>query len=137
MHLLLLLACAGTPSHELASASGLLAPCPSSPNCVSSLADPGDGTHYIRPLLDHGATPADLDRVAALVQAEPRTELLSRTDTALHATFTSALFRFVDDVEVVLEGDVLHVRSASRVGHGDLGVNRERVERLRQGLQAG
>jgi uncharacterized protein (DUF1499 family) len=55
------------------------------------------------------------------------------TGDYLWATFTSRVFRFVDDLELRMDRDarVVHVRSASRVGYSDLGVNRKRVERLR------
>jgi uncharacterized protein (DUF1499 family) len=54
-------------------------------------------------------------------------------DGYLWTTFTSRLFRFVDDVEfrMVSTDGIIHVRSASRVGYSDLGVNRRRVEKLR------
>lgn len=117
--LVLLVACAGA-----APQNGPFAPCPNSPNCVSSLAT--DSTHQIDPL------PAgDLDRLQALVLSLPRTALVERTGDYLHVTFTTRLMRFVDDVEFRVAGDHIDVRSASRVGKGDLGVNRARVEELR------
>jgi uncharacterized protein (DUF1499 family) len=105
------------------------APPPSSPNCVSSRADAGDKVHHIRPLAG-----TDLSKVKAVVQGMPRTEIVEEADGYLKAVFTSALFRFKDDVEFEQEGDVVHVRSASRVGYGDLGANRKRVEAIRAAL---
>ncbi len=106
-----------------------LAPVPKSPNCVSSRADPADRVHAIAPL-----SGADLDRVKAVMAAMPRTELVEEAEGYLHYVCTTALLRFKDDVEFEQDGDVVHVRSASRVGYGDLGVNRKRVEGIRRAL---
>ncbi len=106
-------------------------PCPSSPNCVSSLAS--DALHAIAPLQVRGPADSVVDRLAAVVLAFPRTELVAQTPDTLSVTFTSGLFRFVDDVSFKVDpaGSVIHVRSASRVGRGDLGANRKRVEAIR------
>jgi uncharacterized protein (DUF1499 family) len=111
-----------------------LAPCPSSPNCVSSLAS--DAMHAIRPLPLPAADPIGV--VRGIVESFPRTRVLQSDDGYLHATFASRIFRFVDDVEFLVDADagVLHVRSASRVGQGDMGVNRRRVEAIRTRLAA-
>ena len=106
-----------------------LKPPPASPNCVSSKADPSDKEHYIEPL-----AVADLDRIRQVVDGMPRTRVKTAEDDYLHAVFTSALFRFKDDVEFEVEGDIVHVRSASRVGYSDLGANRKRVEAIRKAL---
>ena len=110
-----------------------LKPPPSSPNCVSSLADPADAEHFIAPLQG-----ASLAQVRAVVEAMPRTRVVTAEDDYLHVVFTSALFRFKDDVEFEVDGEVdgevVHVRSASRVGHSDLGANRKRVEAIRRAL---
>lgn len=109
-----------------------LGPCPSTPNCVSSLA--ADDLHRIDPLPMPAGNP--IDRIAEVVLSLPRTAIVERDDAYLHATFTSRVFRFVDDVEFLVDHDagVVHVRSASRVGVGDLGVNRSRVEEIRKRL---
>ena len=106
-----------------------LAPPPLSPNCVSSRAKPTDRLHYIQPL-----TRTTLDHIRSVVTAMPRTEVIEQTDEYMHVVFTTALFRFRDDVEFERDGDVVHVRSASRVGYGDLGTNRRRVEAIRRAL---
>ena len=66
----------------------------------------------------------------------PRTTIVEKSDTYIHVEARSRIFRFVDDVDFVLDvrESVIHVRSASRVGHGDLGVNRRRVEQIRSAL---
>jgi uncharacterized protein (DUF1499 family) len=106
------------------------APVPKSPNCVSSRADPSDAGHFIEPL-----TGTTLAAVRAHVEQLPRVTVKESSDTYLHVVFTTAFFRFKDDVEFEPEGDVVHVRSASRMGHSDLGVNRKRVEAFRTALR--
>jgi len=115
-----------------------LAPCPASPNCVSTQADPSDSVHRIEPLRwPQGMTPeAVLDALEAVLASEPRTAVVLREGPRLEATFTSRAFRFVDDLVVVVDGATrtLHLRSAARLGQGDFGVNRRRAERLLDAL---
>lgn len=122
------------PSVAEAETPEVLAPCPDSPNCVSSQEDPGDAEHHIAalPLGDRDVDTALAD-LEALVQAQPRAVVQVRKGPYLAATFTSKVFRWVDDVEFLVDAEagVVHVRSASRVGHSDLGVNRDRIETLR------
>ncbi len=107
------------------------APCPATPNCVSTEAPATDTVHALPPL----PLPPDLDPVAALdafeaiVRSARRTDVLTREALALHAIDRSLVFRFVDDVHARVDpvARVLHARSASRVGGGDLGVNRRRL----------
>jgi uncharacterized protein (DUF1499 family) len=110
---------------------GRLAPCPSSPNCVSSQA--GDDAHRVAPLPFTGTAGAAIGRLTAIVRSLPRASVVTTTGTYLHAEFRSAVFRFVDDVEFLADepAGVIHVRSASRVGFSDLGVNRRRIEAIR------
>lgn len=112
---------------------GRLAPPPRSPNCVTSVADADDPVHHIAPLAWSGSIDDALDRLEAIVAASPRTAVVTREGPYLHVTYTTKWFRFVDDVEfhVVPEEGVVHVRSASRVGYGDMGLNRRRVEAIR------
>lgn len=105
------------------------APPPPTPNCVSSRADPADRQHHAPPL------ETTLAAVRAAMAAAPRTRLVEEADGYLHYVVTTRFFRFEDDVEFEAEGDRVHVRSASRVGHSDLGVNRRRVEALRRALR--
>ena len=67
------------------------------------------------------------------VSGMKRARIVAAEERYIHAEFTSALFRFVDDVEFLLDSETktIHVRSASRVGYSDLGVNRRRVEEIR------
>lgn len=112
-----------------------LALCPNSPNCVSSQAT--DADHYIAPFKITG-NPAEVWEAFKLTLAgQNRTVITGSTDHFLHAEATSLLFRFVDDIDAILDTEAkqIHIRSASRVGYSDLGVNRKRVEALRLQLQ--
>ena len=128
---LLFAAAAAAPA--LAAEGGPLPPCPETPNCVSTEASSDDATHYVPPLpIPDGLEPeAALDALEALIRSEPRTAVEQRSALRLTATDRSRIFRFVDDVEARVDPDarVLHARSAARVGRGDLGVNRRRIER--------
>ena len=106
---------------------GELRDCPGPPNCVSSFAR--DATHAVEPL----ERPAEeLDSVVDVaLEALPRTRLVARSRNYAHLECRSRLFGFRDDLELLASGEVIHVRSASRWGRGDLGVNRRRVESLR------
>ena len=70
----------------------------------------------------------------SVISSLPRTKIIDNNDRYIHVTFTSRLMRFVDDVEFLFDdtNKQIHVRSASRVGYSDLGVNRKRVEDLRK-----
>lgn len=124
----LLAACAGDPPKDIGVQNGQLTPCPSSPNCVSSYAS--DELHRIEPLR------ANIEQIAKIVEQLDDTQIIIRDNTYLYAEFTSALMGFVDDVEFLHDSDavVTQVRSASRLGHSDLGANRERIEALRAQL---
>ncbi len=75
-------------------------------------------------------------KLKGVIQSLPRTKIIAETDNYLYAEFTSAMMGFVDDVEFYVDeaAKVIHVRSASRLGQSDLGVNRKRVESLRAEL---
>ena len=106
-----------------------LQPCPGTPNCVSSLAR--DTDFFIEPLsLSKNNPDHSWQRIAEIVVSLGG-EIVRQDERYLHAVFTSSVFRFRDDLELVLEQDYIDVRSASRAGKSDLGKNRERVEKLR------
>lgn len=108
-----------------------LAPCPQRPNCVSSLAE--DDAHRVEPLPLDGAPGEALARLREIIEQMPRSRVDESGEAHLKARFRSRLFGFTDDLElrVDAEAGVIHVRSASRVGYSDLGVNRKRVEKIR------
>ncbi|HEX4879221.1 MAG TPA: DUF1499 domain-containing protein [Limnobacter sp.] len=111
---------------------GKLRPCPNSPNCVSSESAPSD-EHAIAaiPLVDK-ANPDPMARIKDTVKLLSG-EVLDSNETYLASTFTSSIFGFVDDVEFRYDpsSNLIHVRSASRVGYSDFNANRKRVEQIR------
>lgn len=122
--------CSGTRPSNLGVKDNRLSPCPSSPNCVSSQSD--DEKHKIDPIR-FTSTPAEaMDKLKKVVQGMERTKGVRETQDYLHVEFRT-LLGFVDDVEFYLDGSqkVIHLRSASRVGYWDLGVNRKRMESIR------
>ena len=114
---------------------GRLARCPDTPNCVCSEYG-GDRAHFIEPFELPADTATALARMRAAILEQGGKILLERADY-LAATYTTPLFGFVDDLEIRIDAarGLVHVRSASRVGHSDLGANRKRVERLRELLR--
>jgi uncharacterized protein (DUF1499 family) len=127
-------ACGGRMPKELGPIDGRLHPCPDSPNCVSSFAT--DERHRIEPLQIVGPTAAAWQGLVTLLEQGPRIEIVTDEGHYLHAVFTSLIMRYRDDVEFLLipERNVIAVRSASRVGYGDMGANRARVEAIRRTL---
>jgi len=112
---------------------GKLAACPNTPNCVSSQAPDSDTEHKIAPL-SYTASPTEaMTRLKSVIQSMERTEIIAEEENYLYAEFTSALMGYVDDVEFFLEPTTgkIQVRSASRLGQSDLGVNRKRIEAIR------
>jgi uncharacterized protein (DUF1499 family) len=109
-----------------------LSPCPQSPNCVSSLNK--DKSHQVEPLTYNTTLEEARERLISVINSMNRAEIVTVENNYLHVTFTSLLFRFVDDVEFFFEAGkkIIDVRSASRTGYYDLGVNRRRVEEIRK-----
>ncbi|MBL8958507.1 MAG: DUF1499 domain-containing protein [Gemmatimonadetes bacterium] len=133
--LALLAACHGKPG-VLAVPGGPLPPCPSSPNCVSTEAT--DEGHRMAAVSFTGDATAAQAAARAALLAEPRTRVVLEQPGYLRAEATSRLFRFVDDVEIVVDtaNRVYRFRSASRLGKGDMGVNRARMTRIAARLGA-
>lgn len=118
-------------SVHISLSRGSLAPCPDSPNCVSSLSD--NPRHRIDPFRVHISGRESLILLNDIVKATSDSEILWTSDRAFAAIFTTRL-GFVDDAQFLLDerAGVIHVRSASRVGYWDLGVNRKRIEAIRR-----
>jgi uncharacterized protein (DUF1499 family) len=112
---------------------GKLAPCPATPNCVCSQA--GDD-HAIQPLRFEGEPDEAWQRLRRVLAGRPRTRVVHEEGDYLRVECTSRIFRFTDDVEFLLdrEAGVIQFRSASRIGRSDLGVNRQRMEEIRQAI---
>ncbi|MCI0428730.1 MAG: DUF1499 domain-containing protein [Nitrospiraceae bacterium] len=108
-----------------------LAPCPSSPNCVSTQAP--DKDHAIAPFRYRKSRAEAKEALKEIIRSLPRTKHVEEDESYLHYEFASLLLRFVDDVEFLFDDETktIHFRSASRTGYGDLGVNRQRMEQVR------
>lgn len=109
-----------------------LEPCPDKPNCVSTEAK--DKRHAIAAIPYKDDMRKAMERMKAVVAKMPNTRLINESADRLIYEFRSSFFRFVDDVVFVFveKEKSIHFRSASRTGHSDLGVNRERMEKIRQ-----
>ena len=124
------MSCATRRAQRMGLVNGRLAPCPGSPNCVSS--EEKAGLFRVEPLAFTGTPEEAWARLKRTVQ-EMGGKIRKESDGYLWATFRSKVFQFVDDMEFRMDAanKVIHVRSASRLGYSDLGVNRKRVETLR------
>jgi uncharacterized protein (DUF1499 family) len=128
--------CSGTRPSTLGVQEGRLAPCPNSPNCVSTQST--DEKHRIDPIAYATSMEEARKRLEKIVRAMPRTKVVRLEEDYMHLECRSKLFRFVDDVEFWFDdaNKVIHCRSASRKGYSDLGVNRKRVEQIREQFSA-
>ena len=131
----MLTSCSGTRPLDIGISNNSLKACPEKPNCVSSFAST-EG-HKIEALTLDPKDKASLGKVKAAAQSLGNGVLVSETDEYLYYEFTSTIMRYVDDVEFYFPkgGTMVHFRSASRLGHSDLGVNRERMEAIRSKLK--
>ncbi|MEE9424559.1 MAG: DUF1499 domain-containing protein [Methylococcales bacterium] len=110
-----------------------LPPCPNSPNCVSSTDT--DESHTIAALNFEGSTPEKaMQSLHQVLLSITEKVQVGEDGLTVHAEFKSAVFGFIDDVDAVLNADqqCIEIRSASRTGYSDFGVNRRRVESIRQ-----
>ena len=123
-------ACAGHAQDSRSATPADLAPCPGSPNCVSTKSNNPDRAMTPLPYLKSGEE--SMNRLVAIVRDMKRATIVSATPSYLHVEFRSALFRFLDDVEFVLDDSarIIHFRSASRMGYYDFGVNRRRMQEI-------
>ena len=119
--------CSGTKPVSV----GQLSPCPDKPNCVSSKSSLE--THKIAPITYEGTSHEAQKKMLKVLHSMPRAKIITNKKGFIHIEFTSKIFRFVDDVEFYFEEKgVIHFRSASRIGHSDMGVNRRRMESVHQ-----
>lgn len=119
----------GNKSQSMPAVSTLkdqgLAQCAPKPNCVSSFQEERDSEHYISPIQIKSIELGRIDEFFKACQQEVTHE------NYRYYTCRSRMFKFVDDIEVLYQNNKLFLRSASRVGHSDLGANRKRMEALR------
>jgi len=128
--LFVLTGCAGDRPKNLGVRDGRLLACPASPNCVSSQA--ADEQHKIAPLAFTGEPEAALARLKLMLSGRSDTKIIEEKPDYLRVEFHTTLF--VDDGEFLLDRGqrVFQLRSASRLGHSDLGKNRSRIEEIRR-----
>lgn len=125
----------GKPPLNLGVTGGRLASCPDSPNCVSSQAT--DAGQRVEPLRYASDAPQARNRLLRVMNGMDRAHIQRAEADYIHAEFSSALWGFVDDVEFHFDPPgVIQVRSGSRTGYYDFGVNRQRVETLRARFSA-
>lgn len=131
----LMLAACGMGSASLRGADGQLQPC-GARHCVSSLSD--DPVYAIEPLQYHGTRSVAHATLLGALNGMPGVAVVTDTPDYVHATATTALMRYVDDMEFVLAPDaaLIQLRSSSRLGYSDLGANRQRIEALRERFKA-
>jgi uncharacterized protein (DUF1499 family) len=129
--IVLMFGCSAGRPVNLGTTNGNLLPCPDSPNCVSSQSK--DKRHFIEPVRYEGDQQWARDRLIAVIKGMRRSKIETVRDDYIHAEFTSAIFRFVDDVEFYFDDNTktMHIRSAARIGYSDFGVNRKRLEEIR------
>ena len=127
--------CSAARPRDLGLVNGTLRPCPETLNCVSSEAGTPEAQR-IEPLLAVNGR-YEMGRLTAILKRWPRTVVVADSGTYIHAEFTTRVLRFVDDVEFRFDPatEVVHVRSASRVGRRDMGTNRSHIEALRERLK--
>jgi uncharacterized protein (DUF1499 family) len=130
----------GTRPDNLGVRDGRLAAPKRTPNNVSSQADRNaDAAHYVEPLRFSGDARQAWAALRRVIEGMPRARVITSEPDYLHAEFSSRLMGFVDDAEFLLDAKagVIQVRSASRLGRSDFGVNRERIESVRAKLAQG
>jgi len=131
---LLVSACAGERPANLGVTNGNLAVCPDSPNCVSSQT--GDERHRIEPFATGDNPDAAFARLAEIIRRRPDATVIDSTANYLRVELRTTFF--TDDAEFLLDRErrLIYLRSASRVGYSDLGLNRRRLEELRSQFRA-
>jgi uncharacterized protein (DUF1499 family) len=113
--------------------NGKLKAAPASPNAVSSQAT---DAHQIAPLAYKGSREQAMTALKPIIESTPNTRIVETKPDYLYVEYASSLLGFVDDVEFYFppQANIIHVRSASRLGYSDLGVNRKRIEAIRERL---
>jgi uncharacterized protein (DUF1499 family) len=132
---IVLTACAGQVPSDLGLINGsTLRPCPDKPNCVQTY-DPVDEEHFMLPLTIK-STERETQRAIsnAIIKTGGKIiteKALTPSGSYIHAEYQSDWLKFVDDVEVMIKNDLIHIRSASRLGYSDMGVNANRIKKIK------
>ena len=129
---LLLISMLSTAPQDLGVRQGRLAACPDSPNCISTFADSDDSVHYLAAVSYRGDSGELLEKIKSYMKSHERALVKKESELYLYFECRTLLCRYIDDVEVYLDEKehLIHLRSASRLGHSDLGANRRRLESL-------
>ena len=111
--------------------NGKLHPCPKSPNCVSTQAT--DNKQKINPIHFSVSLNEAKDKIIEIISSLKRSKIITNKENYIHVEFRTATFKFVDDVEFVFDDSekIIHFRSRARLGYSDMGVNRKRMESIR------
>ena len=132
----ILVGCSGMPPANLGVRDGRLAPCPEAPNCVSSQST--DRKQAIEPLRYSTSEAEAVASLRKIILQMKGARITEEEGGYIRAEFTSTIWRFVDDVEFAFNENlkIIDVRSASRLGHSDFGVNRKRIEAIKAAWQS-
>ncbi len=124
-----------TRPKNLGVMDGRLFPLPETPNCVSTQA--ATDAQQMEPIRFQGTAEDAMKKLVAVVESQPRMTIISQTENYLYVEARSLIFRFVDDVEFLVDNQrkVFQFRSASRVGYSDIGANRKRMERIKSAFE--
>ena len=131
--LLFLMGCSSTTKKNTGIVQGEFYPCPTSPNCVSSMA-PENDSHFIKPIIYEKITRKIANKkIVEILNNLKNTKIIESNDKYIHVEIRSSFFKFVDDIEFYFptNKNIIHIRSLSRTGHSDFGVNRKRMEKIR------
>ncbi|TKD70512.1 DUF1499 domain-containing protein [Pseudalkalibacillus hwajinpoensis] len=122
-------------SEQLGVKQGKLAPCPDKPNCV--LSQSTDEKHKMEPIPYTGTAEEALTKLKSILTNRERTKIVEADTHYIRAEEQSKFFKFVDDIEFYIDtaGEHIHFRSASRKGYSDFGVNKKRMEEIKEAFQ--
>ena len=135
----------GKRPRNLGLQTGRLRPCPDTPNCVCSVRNENNedasssSGQFIQPFRFSGSVDNALDQLERVLSNISGATIVTRSNDYLHAEVASGFFGFVDDLEfhLIPSDGIVHVRSAARVGYADFGVNRARLEQIRNAFETG
>ena len=124
-------ACSGQRPNNIGVTEGKFASCPNKPNCI--ISQNGDDAHSIDPIVYKTSRTQAFKILKKIVKSQKRSVIIEESDNFLYAEFRSRFMGFVDDTQFYFPENesFIHVRSASRLGYSDLGVNRKRIENIR------
>jgi uncharacterized protein (DUF1499 family) len=133
--LLIFSGCSGRMPEKLGTRNGKLVPCPDALNCVSTQSQ--DPSRAMTPLPFIGTKDQARNRILEMIRGMERSKIIDVTDSYVYAQYRTRFLRFVDDVEFLFDdaAQLVHFRSASRVGYYDFGLNRRRMIEIAKAYQ--